>query len=109
MRWVAEHYQVSVTAPSAEEASALARAAVEQRLAACAQVSGPISSVYWWEGEIASTLEWECTLKTTAARLARLIEQLRAMHSYDTPEIIATPIEVGDADYLAWVRDETVG
>ena len=105
---VPPRYLVTMTAPSAEEASRLGRAAVERRLAACAQVSGPISSVYWWDGEVTSSQEWLCTLKTTALRLEELTDQLRSMHSYDTPEIVATPIVAGDADYLAWVDAETL-
>ncbi len=102
------HYQVTVTAPSETEASALGRAAVERRLAACAQVSGPISSVYWWDGEVTSSQEWMCTLKTTAARLGELTGHLRSVHSYDTPEIVATSIVGGDPDYLAWLDAETL-
>ena len=105
---VPARFQVTVTASSEAEASRLGRAAVEGRLAACAQVSGPISSVYWWEGEVTSSQEWMCTMKTTARRLEELTNQLRFLHSYDTPEIVATPIVAGDADYLAWVDTETL-
>ncbi|HUY22966.1 MAG TPA: divalent-cation tolerance protein CutA [Acidimicrobiales bacterium] len=101
------HFQVRLTAPDADEASHLGNMAVESRLAACAQVSGPITSTYWWQGGITSTTEWVCQLKTTAARLTPLIDALRAAHSYDVPEIIATPIVAGDADYLAWIDEET--
>jgi periplasmic divalent cation tolerance protein len=105
---VPARYLVTVTASTEAEASRLGRAAVERRLAACAQVSGPIASVYWWDGEVTSAQEWMCTMKTTAPRLGELTDQLRSMHSYDTPEIVATPIVAGDAHYLAWVDAETL-
>ena len=100
------HFQVSVTAPDSGEAIRLGNMAVEARLAACAQVSGPITSTYWWEGSITSATEWVCALKTTAALLSPLMEALRTSHSYDVPEIIATPIVAGDSDYLSWITDE---
>jgi periplasmic divalent cation tolerance protein len=106
---VARHFQVNVTTASSEQAQALAQLAVEQRLAACAQVSGPISSTYWWEGRVASSEEWLCVLKTSAARLPALLAAVREAHPYDTPEIVATPIAEGDPDYLAWLDAETTG
>jgi periplasmic divalent cation tolerance protein len=102
------HRQVQVTASSAEEAARLGRLAVERRMAACAQVSGPVESTYWWEGEVTSATEWVCTLKTTAARLPALAATLRAAHSYEVPEIVATALVDGDPDYLAWVEAETI-
>jgi periplasmic divalent cation tolerance protein len=81
--------------------------AVERRLAACGQVSGPITSTYWWQGGIESVPEWACTFKTTGGRLVALMDALRTEHPYDVPEIVATRIEAGDSDYLAWVEAET--
>jgi periplasmic divalent cation tolerance protein len=104
---MADHYQVTVTASSAEEAKLLAQAAVSQRLAACAQVSGPVASTYWWDGRVQESIEWVCVLKTVDDRLTALIASLRAAHSYDVPEIVATPIEGGAADYLGWIVEET--
>jgi periplasmic divalent cation tolerance protein len=100
-------YQVSVTAPGPEEASSLGLMAVEGRLAACAQVSGPITSTYRWEGAVTQASEWLCTMKTTADRLDALMEATRAAHSYEVPEIVATPITAGDPAYLAWIEEAT--
>lgn len=102
-------YQVSVTAPSEEEARSLGRMAVERRLAACAQVSGPIWSTYRWEGEVTSAAEYLCTLKTAADRLPALMDAVKQEHSYVVPEIVAVPIAAGDAAYLEWIGDETSG
>jgi periplasmic divalent cation tolerance protein len=102
-----ECVQVVTTTDSAEEAARLARSAVERRLAACAQVGGPITSTYWWEGQVQTGTEWQCVLKTTAARLDALRAHLEAEHSYDTPEIVATVIAGGSPAYLEWIRRET--
>jgi periplasmic divalent cation tolerance protein len=98
---------VSVTAPSKEEAGYLGRTAVEGRLAACAQVSGPLSSTYWWEGEVITAPEYLLTLKTTSDRLPVLVEAIRKAHSFEVPEIVVLPIVAGDSAYLAWIADET--
>ena len=98
---------VLTTTDTAEKAETLAHGAVAARVAACAQVSGPVTSVYRWEGEVRTDREWQVLLKTTAARYDDLEAYLRSAHDYDTPEIIATPVVRGGADYLAWVADET--
>ncbi len=85
----------------------LARAAVAARLAACGQVAGPIASTYWWEGEMERAEEWLVMLKLPADRFADLSAMLMRLHSYDEPEIIATPICAGSAAYLGWIRAET--
>lgn len=103
----AEHVVVVSTTDSEEAARSLAAGAVEAGLGACAQVVGPITSVFRWEGATQTELEWRLEIKTAADRVPELTEHLRDRHSYDLPEIIATPIEGGNADYLAWLVDET--
>ncbi|MFG1880253.1 divalent-cation tolerance protein CutA [Sphaerisporangium sp. NPDC049003] len=93
--------------PSTEEAVKLARSIAGERLAACAQMVGPIRSVYWWQGEIKDAQEWQLLIKTTAALFPALEAHIKANHSYDTPEIIATPIVAGSAEYFAWISAET--
>jgi periplasmic divalent cation tolerance protein len=105
----AAYVQVTTATASEEEARQIARGAVERRLAACAQVVGPITSTYWWQGAIETAGEWLCVLKTTASRFEALAAHVRAEHSYDTPEITATPITQGSPDYLAWITAETDG
>ena len=100
-------YQVSTTAGSPEEARELARSSVRERLAACGQVIGPITSAYWWENQLDETEEWLVLLKTTDDRRDDLIKHLRSAHSYQVPEIICTPVSTGDPTYLAWVLAET--
>jgi len=102
-----ECVQVLTTTDTREEADRLVRSAVERRLAACGQVAGPIASTYWWNGALETASEWQCQLKTTAARLDELRALLETEHSYETPEVIATPIVGGSAAYLAWIARET--
>lgn len=101
------YLQVQTTTDSRAEAMELARAAVEARLAACAQVSGPIASTYWWEGGVERAEEWMLTLKIPAPGYEALAGFLLERHSYDEPEIVATPIVAGSQSYLSWIKDET--
>jgi periplasmic divalent cation tolerance protein len=99
--------QVQTTTDSRAEAVELAHAAVEARLAACAQVAGPIASTYWWEEGLERAEEWLIMLKLPADRFDALAEFLAERHSYDDPEIIATPIVAGSQSYLDWLAEET--
>jgi periplasmic divalent cation tolerance protein len=101
--------QVTTTTATQEEARQIARSSVELRLAACAQVIGPVVSTYWWQGGIETAGEWMCLLKTPASEFQSLARHIRSEHSYDTPEITATPISLGSSDYLAWIERETSG
>ena len=102
-----EYLQVQTTTDSRAEAMELARAAVEARLAACGQVAGPVASTYWWNDELERSEEWFVFLKTPADRYDELAAFLAERHSYDEPEIVATPIVSGSASFLSWIRDET--
>jgi periplasmic divalent cation tolerance protein len=99
----AEYLQVQTTAGSEEEAERIAATLVERRLAACVQVIGPISSHYRWQGKVEHSQEWLCLAKTEAASYAKLEAAIAELHSYDEPEIVATPIVAGSAGYLNWV------
>ncbi|MFE4212464.1 divalent-cation tolerance protein CutA [Streptomyces sp. NPDC056844] len=98
---------VLTTTDSEEKAHTLARGAVEARLAACAQISAPVTSVHRWQEAVETGEEWQVLLKTTAGRYDALEAHLLAAHDYETPEIIATPVVRGSDRYLAWVSAET--
>lgn len=98
---------VMTTTDSAEHAEQLARGAIEGRLAACAQISAPVTSVYRWQGALETGQEWQVLFKTAQARYPELERYLLGAHDYDTPEIIATPITRGGAGYLSWIEEET--
>lgn len=102
---MAEYLQVHTTAGSEEEATRISAALVERRLAACVQVIGPIASRYRWQGKVEIAEEWLCLAKTEASRYPELEATIRELHSYDEPEIVATPIAVGSAGYLAWIGE----
>lgn len=93
------------TAGSKEEASRIATALVEGRLAACVNVVGPIDSVYRWEGKVESAQEFLLLIKTTASRGASVAGRIRELHSYDLPEAIEMSIDGGSAEYLKWIAD----
>lgn len=104
---MADVLTVLTTTDNEREGELLAQEAVALRLAACAQISGPVTSVYWWEGVVDTSREWQVLFKTTRERYAELEAYLLAEHSYDKPEVIAMPVTDGSADYLDWVAFET--
>ena len=94
-----ETLEVKTTTADHSLAMKIARALVERRLAACVQISGPIESVYRWQGAVETSQEWLCTAKTTRAALPRVQKLIRQLHSYEEPEIIATVIAGGSDTY----------
>ena len=92
-----------VTAPSESVAAALARGAVEARLAACGNLVPGVRSIYAWQGEIHDDAEVLSVFKTPRAGFEALRAHLVVAHPYDTPEVIAVPVSAGHAPYLAWV------
>jgi periplasmic divalent cation tolerance protein len=103
---VADFVQVTTTFPDERIARQVASRAVEERLAACAQVQGPISSIYRWKGEVEQEQEWYCHFKTMLARLPALEARIRELHPYEVPEIMAVPILQADQKYLEWIQEE---
>ncbi len=95
-----------MTAGNREEALALARMLVGERLAACANVLGGATSVYRWQGEVQEEGEVVLVAKTVERQVDAVVRRVRGMHSYDSPCIVALPISGGDPDFLAWVREE---
>lgn len=98
---------VLVTTPTPERAAEIARALVEERLAACGNVVPGLRSIYRWEGKVQEDVEALLVLKTTRGRFEALRERVLSLHPYDVPEVIALPVEAGSAPYLAWLAAET--
>ena len=98
---------VLVTVGSEQEAETIATTLLEERLAACVNVTSPIRSLYRWEGRIADDREWQMVIKTQARLFEALAARVRALHSYDLPEIIALPVLAGTTDYVDWIQNET--
>lgn len=102
-----EYIEVHSTTDSKDEADKICTAAVESRLAACAQVIAPLRSTYWWQGKIERADEYFLMMKTTRDKFPALARLIRENHSYEVPDIVAVPILEGSEDYLAWISAET--
>jgi periplasmic divalent cation tolerance protein len=101
-----EFVVVYVTAGSAEEAERLAKALVEERLAACVNRINPVRSVYRWQGQVEQSDEELLIIKTRKDLFHALEKRVRELHSYSVPEIIAVPVVAGSAGYLGWLSDQ---
>jgi periplasmic divalent cation tolerance protein len=102
-----DYIQVVTTTDKREDAERIARELVEQRLAACVQLVGPISSIYRWQGQIETAQEWQCWAKTRRDLYDAVEQAIRVLHPYEVPEILAVPIVAGSAAYLEWLEGET--
>ena len=98
---------VFMTASNGEEAARLADMLVGAHLAACVQILPEIESVYRWQGKIERAPEILLLAKTTKSKFEELEREVRALHSYDTPEIIAVPVVAGSASYVDWLIQST--
>jgi periplasmic divalent cation tolerance protein len=96
---------VLTTCGNDEDAKTLARTLVEQRVAACVNTMGRVTSTYRWKGEVQQEQETLLIIKTTAPRLAALEQTIREHSQYELPEFIVLSVQAGSADYLAWVRE----
>ena len=99
---------VFITCGSEEEASKIAHALVDERLAACANMISPIRSIYRWQGKICDEREWLLVVKTRETRFQDLEKRVKSLHSYQVPEIISLPILAGSSSYLSWLEESTV-
>lgn len=98
---------VLVTVSSREEGERIATAVVGEELAACVNILGPIESIYRWDNQVQRDQELLLIIKTRATLAGELEARVRALHSYQTPEVIALPITSGSQNYLDWVRSAT--
>ena len=98
---------VLMTVPDGDTGLSIARALVEERLIACANLVPGVTSVYRWEGEVRSDTEHLVVMKTRAELLERLFERASALHPYEVPELVALDVAGGSRPYCGWVRAET--
>ena len=105
---MSEYLSLYITAPSFDVADAIGRTLVEERLAACVNIlRGPIESYYRWNGKVEKARELLLLIKTTARKLSGLEREVKRLHSYDVPELIALPIVSGSKGYLDWLDENT--
>jgi periplasmic divalent cation tolerance protein len=107
MKSAARFTLVLVTAPNLKTARTLARAALQARLIACANLVPKLESHYWWQGRVESATEVLLILKTPRTQLAALEKLIVAQHPYDTPEFLAIPLSAGNRKYLDWIAQST--
>ncbi|MGH7193330.1 MAG: divalent-cation tolerance protein CutA [Candidatus Saccharimonadales bacterium] len=101
-----DYIQVFLTTPTQEVAEAIAERLLADRLAACVQIAGPIESRYRWQGKLEVSPEWQCTVKSRLDLFPRIEAAVRGLHPYEVPEILATRLATGHAEYLAWLDHE---
>jgi len=101
-----DYIQIYTTTDTIDIAQAISNKLVEERLAACAQVLGPITSTYWWQGKIETSQVWLCIIKSKKSLYKQIEDTIKSIHHYDVPEIIAVPITMGSKDYFNWLKKE---
>ena len=100
---MADYIQVLTTVGSEAEATKIGDALLERRLAACVQTSGPVTSLYRWQGKLEQAREWQCLAKTEASLYDEVEAAILSLHSYEQPEILAIPVLAGSKGYLDWI------
>lgn len=95
---------VLTTTSSREEAEKIAHALLAERIIACANIIGPVHSLFWWQNKIDTAQEHLILMKTKKELFAKLAEKVKAIHSYQTPEIIALPMVEGFEPYIEWLN-----
>jgi periplasmic divalent cation tolerance protein len=98
--------QVTTTTEKRDDAERIARALVEARLAACVQILGPLTSIYRWKGAVETAEEWLCLIKSRQSLQGAIEGAIRALHPYETPEIVVQILTAGSRDYLQWLGSE---
>jgi periplasmic divalent cation tolerance protein len=101
-----EHIQVFTTTEKRKDAEKIAHMLVQNRLAGCVQIIGPISNTYWWKGKMRTAEEWLCLIKSKKGLYKMLEKTVKEVHPYKTPEIIAVRILSGSKEYLQWLDRE---
>ena len=96
---------VFVTAKDKEQAKTIADGLLKDRLAACVNVVGGVQSFFWWSGKIDQAGEVLLVIKTKKVLFKKIVLKVKALHSYDVPEVIALPIIGGNFDYLKWIEE----
>lgn len=98
------YIQVITTVEKRAYAEKIAGILVENQLAGCVQIMGPLTSIYRWKGRVESAEEWQCIIKSRQDLYGEIEEAIRSVHPYEVPEIIAVPLAQGSKDYLDWLK-----
>ncbi|ADH85015.1 divalent-cation tolerance protein CutA [Desulfurivibrio alkaliphilus] len=101
-----EYLEVVTTVATKEDAERIARTLLEEHLAACVQIVGPITSMYRWQGEIERADEYQCQIKCRADHFKRIEESIARIHPYEVPEVVAHPLPACSSAYEKWLQTE---
>ena len=104
MKNISSFCVVLITVSGFEEADKISKILVEEKLAACVTVIPAIQSRYWWKGKIETAPESLLIVKTKKSLFQKLTKKVKSIHSYTVPEIIALPVQMGNKDYLDWIK-----
>jgi len=96
---------VTSTTGSIEEAEKISSLLVEKKLAACVNIVGPVTSVYWWEGAVQKEEEYKLFIKSSSERFSSLLQEIKKHHGYSVPEVTAVPIKDLNPDYRRWMKE----
>ncbi|MCW4008253.1 MAG: divalent-cation tolerance protein CutA [Candidatus Bathyarchaeota archaeon] len=105
MKLTKDYVVVVVTAANRQEAEKIAQQLLKEKLIACANIIGPVSSYFHWSGKIENAEEYLMLMKSRRDLFGKLADAVKALHSYEVPEIIALPIVDSSKSYLAWLDD----
>jgi periplasmic divalent cation tolerance protein len=96
---------ITTTTETRGDAEKIAAHLVKKRLAACAQVSGPITSYYWWENKLEKDQEWRCVIKTVDSKYGEVEKEIKIIHPYSVPQIVAVSVKHCLQEYETWAKD----
>lgn len=92
-----------MTTPDRKEAEHISHSLLNEKLIACANIIGPVHSLFWWASKVEKAEEYIVLMKSRSDLFEKVSERVKALHTYDIPEIIALPIEQGSLEYLKWI------
>ncbi len=95
---------IFITASNRKEADRIGRMLLEGHLVACINIIDPVASMFWWQGRIDKAREVLLVAKSKRTKFAAIVKAVKAIHSYEVPEIIAMPVIVGEKRYLEWIN-----
>jgi periplasmic divalent cation tolerance protein len=98
---------VFVMAANEDEAGRIAQGLVSERLAACVNIVGPVRSIYRWRGRVENATEYMLVIKAPLRNFSKLERKVRALHSYEVPEVVAVTLTAGSKPYVAWMAEST--
>jgi periplasmic divalent cation tolerance protein len=104
--WMSKFVQISTTTEKKHDAERISAVLVQKRLAACVQIIGPVKSTYWWENAVKTGEEWICLVKTKKSLIKKVEAEVFAIHPYEVPEFVVTPVLTGSDSYLKWLGSE---